>query len=534
MKRNIAKGRIPVQGILLAWNSRLLNSFFILLLLFGCKTVPVKREIREVNEIASITPSNKFIKAHMKNGRAYILHSWRFDTLDNLLSGYGSLLDLNRRVIETRGNMKPGRKSTGEKFNVGIADIALIETNDPGPSIGGGLAIVSGVTAGFGVYCLMNPKACFGSCPTFYVRNGDTLVLQAEGFSASISPSLEKNDIDMLYDAVPTRDFELVVTNEALETHSIRHANLLAFEKTGNERIFATPDGSFYRCTDIMQARQCQSSGVEYLRQVLRADGDEYFSSADSVNLNSREELIVSFDSPANKQVGLLIGKRQTLMTTYLMYQGLAYMGNSVTYWLAEMERGMVKPDKTIFSLLGGIEVFSKDAEGGWKFEGALNETGPIATDFNVIPLDPRQPGEVVLKLRLNKGLWRVDYLGLATLQQKVFPMVIKPSMVDIIRGSEKDALLKLTKGNTYLVTYPGDAYRIRYDLPFNDAELFLDSKGYYLEWMREEWVKEQNFKKMARMMNNPSKYLKEASLPYKKMEPIMEKTFWNSRYVKK
>jgi hypothetical protein len=106
--------------------------------------------------------------------------------------------------------------------------------------------------------------------------------------------------------------------------------------------------------------------------------------------------------------------------------------------------------------------------------------------------------------------------------------------MVDIIRGSEKDALLKLTKGNTYLVTYPGDAYRIRYDLPFNDAELFLDSKGYYLEWMREEWVKEQNFKKMARMMNNPSKYLKEASLPYKKMEPIMEKTFWNSRYVKK
>lgn len=527
------KGR-PIYSVVF---SSYLRHFFISLcgfFLFGCKTVPVKREIRQVHEITSIAPSNKFIKAHMKNGRAYVLHSWHFDSLNNLLKGYGSFLDVNRRVIENRGSEKTKAKSTGEMFSVPISDISLIETNDPGPSIGGGLAVVTGVTAGMGIYCLINPKACFGSCPTFYASNGDTLVLQAEGFSASISPSLERHDIDMLYSAQPSRAFELVVTNEALETHCIRYANLLAFERIGSETVFATPGGIFYECTHISPPVQCQTAGASCLEKVTEVDKVEYFSLADSINLNSKEEIIVSFAGRPRGQVGIVIGKRQTLMTTYLMYQGLAYMGNAVTYWLAEMERAGGKPNENIFNLLGGIEVFSKGSNGDWNFEGVLNETGPIATDFDLIPLSHYNKGEVVLKLRLNKGLWRIDYLALASLTKEVFPKVIRPYSVDIIHGSEKDPLLKLTNEDMYLVTYPGDAYRVHYDLPFDRAVLFLDSKGYYLEWIRHEWIKEQNFQDVARMINKPSRYLRTAAMPYKKVEPIMEKTFWNSRYVKK
>jgi len=83
-------------------------------------------------------------------------------------------------------------------------------------------------------------------------------------------------------------------------------------------------------------------------------------------------------------------------------------------------------------------------------------------------------------------------------------------------------------------VTYPGDEYKIKYLLPFTNAELFLDSKGYYLEWIRDEWAKEQNFKKLNLMFNKPAKYLRSVSKDYKKLEPLMEKTFWQSRYVKK
>ena len=525
---------IKHHEILFSFQLDHITIIFVIFFLFGCKTIPVKREIKKVQEITNISPSHEYIKAHMKDGKVYILYNWRFDKDNNSLNGYGSLLNINRNVIEYRGSLKSKTITKDKLFIVDLSEISLLETNDPGPSLAGGLTVVTGITAGFTIFCLINPKACFGSCPTFYANNGDTLSLQAEGFSASISPSLEKSDIDMLYAARPTKDFELVVTNEALETHSIRYANLLAFEKLSSERIFATPDGSFYRCTDISQPTQCQSQHSDCLNKVTEVDGDEYFSLADSADLCSKEELIITFTLDKNKKVGLVIGKRQTLLTTFLMYQGLAYMGNSVTYWLAELERGKIARKESIFDLLGGIEVFSKDPNGNWRLEGELNETGPIATDFNIIPLSDNHHGKVELKLRLNKGLWRIDYLGLATLSERVLPTVIQPFSVEIIKGTESDPLSKLTHYNEYLVTYPGDAYRIKYSLPFNNAELFLDSRGYYLEWIRDEWVKEQNFQKLNLMISRPSQYLKKVAREYKKIEPFMEETFWNSRYVKK
>ncbi|MCU7549648.1 hypothetical protein OCK74_11015 [Chitinophagaceae bacterium LB-8] len=497
----------------------------------ACKTVPVKREIKAVQEISSISPTQKFVKTHMKDGKVYILHHWVYDSARYVMAGYGSLLDINRNVMETRGGEK---RTKDEPFTIPLTEVALLETNDPGPSIAGGLGIVTGITAGFTIFCIANPKACFGSCPTFYADNGDTLALQAEGFSTSISPSLEKNDIDMLYSARYKKDFALVVTNEALETHSIRFAHILAFEKQGTERVFVSADGSFYKCNNVYQPTSCKSDSGDCMNKIQSVDGDEYYSMADADNLNSKEEIIVSFNTEQAQELGLVIGKRQTLLTTFLMYQGLAYMGNSAAYWLAEMERGKIARRETVFDLLGGIEVFAKDENGNWQPEGKLHETGPIATDFNIVPLASKHLGRVDLKLRLNKGLWRIDYLGLATISGKVSPTVIQPYAVETIKGMESNPLGKLTREQEYLVTYPGDSYKIKYQLPYNNAELFLDSRGYYLEWIRTEWMNEQNFRKLHLMVNKPSLYLKRAARPYKKIEPTMEKTFWNSRYVQK
>jgi len=502
--------------------------------LISCATAPVRRETKKVNEIATIDQSFKYIKAHMIDGKVYILYDWHFDTTANSLNGYGLFLDINRNIISSCGNLKTRAKTNAEPYKINISDIALLETNDPGPSLAGGLTVVTGVTAGIGVYCLINPKACFGSCPTFYASDGDTLEIQAEGFSSSISPSLEKNDIDMLYTAKAKNDFELVVTNEALETHSICYANVLVFEKQNDERVFYSPEGIFYKTEGILPPTGCQNNNGECLAEVVNVDRIELFSLADPNNLDSKEEIIVTFEVENDGKVGLLIGKRQTLLTTFLMYQGLAYMGKSTTYWMAEFERNKITPGENIFELLGGIEVFSKDTYGNWKLEGKINETGPIATDFNIIPLENNQHGEVELKLRLNKGLWRIDYLALATITEKVAPTLIQPYQVETITGTETYPLCNLIDNNKYLVTYPGDSYRIKYRLPFENAELFLDSKGFYLEWIRDEWVREQNFRKLNLMFNRPSRYLKLAAPDYKKIEPYMEETFWNSRYEKR
>jgi len=507
---------------------------FVLFFLVCCKTVSVTREIKMVQEITTISKSHKYIKAHMKDGTVYVLYNWYFDMATNSLNGFGSLLDINRNIIISNENIRSKAITNKEPFNICISDISLLETNEPGPSIAGGLTVVTGVTAAFTIYCITNPKACFGSCPTFFAFDDDTLTMQAEGFSSSIFPSLEKNDIDMLYTAKVTKDFELIVTNEALETHSIRYANLLVFEKQSNERVFASPEGIFYRTSGLIQPTRCQNNENECLSKVIEVDGDELFSLADPDNLASKEEIVVTFSVDKDEKVGLVVGKRQTLLTTFLMYQGLAYMGKSATYWMAEFERGKIAYSESIFELLGGIEVFSKDTYGDYKLEGVLNETGPIATDFNIIPLANSQHGNVELKLRLNKGLWRIDYLGLVTISEKVIPTLIQPFQVETIAGAETDPLSKLINVNDYLVTYPGDAYRIKYNIPYENAELFLDSKGYYLEWIRDEWVKEQNFKKLNLMVSRPAQYLKDIAPTFKRLEPLMEESFWNSKYVKK
>ena len=101
-----------------------------------------------------------------------------------------------------------------------------------------------GISAAVTVVCLTNTKACFGSCPTFYAPEGERMVLQAEGFSDSIAPSLERRDVDALFRTRPTgRDLQLRLTNEALETHVIKEANLAAGGDGGHAARFEEGSG---------------------------------------------------------------------------------------------------------------------------------------------------------------------------------------------------------------------------------------------------------------------------------------------------
>ena len=94
------------------------------------------------------------------------------------------------------------------------------------------LLILTGISVAATIYCISNPKACFGSCPTFYAFDGEKMTLQAESFSSSVMPVLETNDIDALYNIKSINRFlELQMKNEALETHIIRHADFLALQK---------------------------------------------------------------------------------------------------------------------------------------------------------------------------------------------------------------------------------------------------------------------------------------------------------------
>ncbi len=85
------------------------------------------------------------------------------------------------------------------------------------------------------------------------------------------------------------------------------------------------------------------------------------------------------------------------------------------------------------------------------------------------------------------------------------------------------------------LVTLPGDRYVLKYNLPGDASgyEFFLESRGYYLEWIRQEWIAEENPYLLAEEFITPRLFLKRVAPEFKAVEKEMEICFWNSRYEK-
>jgi hypothetical protein len=445
------------------------------------------------------------------------------------ISGLGRLLDLNRNLLEA-GDL-----------SISLQDVAIFETNTlkPSPAVAT-MAVLSVLSLAVTALCIANPKACFGSCPTFYAWNGEEMTLQAEGFSSSVCPILEAEDVDALYRTKPrSQDLRINLTNEALETHVIRHANILAVPRPENSRTLVTQDRKFYQAQRIHEPLKCIAQEGDCLAAVVSLDGNERFSLADDKNLATRETITLEFGPVTGDRLGLILGFRQTLLTTYLFYQGLAYMGNSAGYWLAKLQRGdknMTAYANSIADVLGGIEVFAQNENNRWIPAGKLQETGPIATDTKMIMMPKSERDSQKIKLRMTRGLWRLDYIALAELDEEVDPIRLQPEMVFREGEIDNEARKRLIDPDKQLVTMPGDEYTLVYELPteYQQYELFLESQGYYIEWMRSSWIQEENLHKTITMFKRPKKFLKDVAPEYKKVERKMEEIFWRSKYVGK
>ncbi len=491
----------------------------------------VERRLVPSDQAATLDGRSAYLKAHLKNGYVYLLSGWRADSGGRVISGTGQLFDVNRAPVASGA------------FRFPSDSVALFETNVLKASgATSALTVMAGVTAVVAGICATNPKTCFGSCPTFYAPDSSGhSVLQAEGFSASIAPALEATDVDMLYASRPAdRDFTIHVTNEALETHVIRRANLLALPRPSGGRVFATPGGAFLQATRFAAPTSCRASEGDCRGALARFDGVERSSLTDSLDLGARETIDLTFDSVPARPLGLVVASRQTLVTTYLLYQALAYLGDDAGTFLASLETGgpaLGQRARAMNDALGKIDVLVPVGD-EWVAAGATGETGPIAVDTKVVPLPPQHGarGPVRLRLRLTRGLWRIDYVALVSLGDSVDPVRLAPTVVR--RGGAVDSAateaLTDTTASSPLTTFPGDAYDIVYRLPVHPDryDLFLESRGYYLEWLRREWMPEADPVRAARLAFDPAGMLRELAPQFKAVEPSLEHLFWSSRYV--
>jgi len=516
--------------------------YYLGLFIFGmgaiqaCKSYHFRSNYKDVNSLmheSKNLQTKLFLKAHLKNGDICILQdSWTIDTLSNSVLGNGTQYDFNREI------------SFKGPLSIPIDSVAIFETNkklnDSEKSRIGALSILAGVDVILGVICLSSPKACFGSCPTFYINEEDDFhYSDAEGFSNAISPSLEYSDIDALQE-VDLNDsvFSITMKNEALETHCINDVLLLAYPKLDNQRIYQSPSNDFYLCENNYLLTKAEGKEGDITHLIDKDDRMERFSLSDPNNLSSKEELYLEFDAiQESEQLGLILNFRQTMMTTYLIYSAMGYMGNEVGDIFARIENDKNTKEKLgnkIEKELGNIDIYVwNDRLSIWDYQSGFNETGPIAINRQFIPLKYNgASSKVKVKIILNSGLWRIDYAALTNIKEKVEPIAISPSTILNKGKLDTKALKSLTAEDEYLISMPGSAFKFEFHLPKADTdyELFLYSKGYYLEWMREHWLKDKDLFKLKELIDNPEKFLKREAELYKEYETTMESEFWNSK----
>lgn len=236
-------------------------------LLASCGHRVLNPELHPAGDVPVAPADFHVLKAHMRSGELYVLDSWRIVDEGDRLEGNGVLYAIGREEL-TRGPV-----------SIDVARVALFETNRPDTVREGGsglLAFMTTVAGAVSVYCLADPKSCFGSCPTFYLEGGDQERPAAEGFSASFARALEARDVDALPGA-RVRGDRVVVTmrNEALETHAVRRVRLLVAPRPAGARVLAGIDGRFYPTRAASPARACRAPEGDCLESVATPGGAE-------------------------------------------------------------------------------------------------------------------------------------------------------------------------------------------------------------------------------------------------------------------
>lgn len=492
--------------------------------LLSCSRVWQARFVTPQRQVELDTQA-PFLKCHLKSGEVYVLQNWKVDDAARTVSGNGLLYDAER-VSSTPGT-----------FTVPFDQVALFETNRPESLVHANVAIMgvlTGVSLVATAACLTQSKACFGSCPTFFATDGQKPVLEAEGFSHAVARTLEDTDVDSLYDARPADGrLDLTMRNDALETHAVNGLRVLAAPRPPGGRVFYTRSG-FLATSAPVPPKACAAPNGDCLAPVSHADEVEYWSPADDKDLATKERVELSFPAGQGRR-GLVIGARNSLLNTYLFYQMLAYAGRSAGDWIMRLERGGAAAKEGfsgVGALLGDIQVFARTEKRGWVPAGKFAEVGPIAREVQIVELPPDlPPGDVQVRLELTKGNWRLDFVALAGITGDVKPVAIPPSRAEHEGKDAPEVLARLNTPKEHLFTYPGDVYTFHFDLPAGDQELFLESRGYYYEWVREQWLPEEDQTKVAEAAVAPEELLRKLAPSFKRIEPDMERVFWQSRY---
>jgi len=347
--------------------------------------------------------------------------------------------------------------------------------------------------------------AIFGSCPTFYADSAGVPRLEAEGFSYSVAPLFEARDVDVLQ-AQPDADdtLRLEVRNEALETHYINHLELIEVRRGIDEAVFPDQRKTPVAVSDFAMPAAMRDRAGSDLRSTLAAADDRVFHSdsgtmarASADDLDDYIDLVLPTPTGVDS-VAVVLRMKNSLLNTVMLYDlMLGAPGLRSLDWVGK-DLQAIGPAAALgrwYAATMGMRVAVRDSA-GYHDVGRIPDTGPIAWSEVAVVIPVPRGDSLRIRLSFVADDWRIDRIRVARRLRR--PGVRTLALAQVLdRDGRADASARASLGaadDRYLETHPGDRFSIGFATSPGVADsartYLLASQGYYIEWVRGQWVR--------------------------------------------
>jgi hypothetical protein len=367
-------------------------------------------------------------------------------------------------------------------------------------------ALVTGglLVGSIAAICASDPK-CFGSCPTFYSDSAGIPVLEAEGFSYSISPLLEARDVDRLR-VQPDRAgmLRLQVWNEALETHYINQLELLESVHAPDEFVLPDERARPVAVRHLTTPTSITDRDGRDIRPLVAVAADGAIFTTDGARLGRASALDpddyidLRFANPhRGDSLAVVLRLRNSLLNTVLFYDlMLARPGARSIDWMAgDLQR--IGPTLDLgrwYASHLGLRV-SIESGGKWRQVSKLSDYGPIAWRDVAAIIPTPATDSVHLRLEFLADQWRIDRIAIGDDVRRPRTRTVSLAAVTNAEGDlEPQALENLRRADErYLETTPPQRFTLTFDVGASPRDsvrtFFIASQGYYTEWVRGSWL---------------------------------------------
>jgi hypothetical protein len=392
--------------------------------------------------------------------------------------------------------------------SIPLSDVVGVEAYERDVNTGRTLVYSTLVGAASAVATAALAIVIFGSCPTIYADSAGTQTLQAESFSYSIAPLLEKRDVDVLNVRADARGVvRLDVRNEALETHYIDQLELLEARHRGDEVVMPVAKGGLAAVRNVTTpSSMIDSRGRNVAAALASVDGVLLDSptaarAASDTSIDTQDWIDITLPrtrGSGGDSVAVVMSLRSSLLSTTIFYDHmLARHGARSLDWVGRDLRRITTVAQVAkwYADRFGLRVSVRDGN-EWRQVARLIDFGPAA--WRTVAAMVPDVGDDSLRIRLSfvADEFRIDRVGISREIREIKPRTLRAARVTGSGGEARDDVRDFIRDadEHRLITVPGDRFFAEFDAGPNpaagDARTFLvAATGYYVEWVRPAWI---------------------------------------------